>query len=96
MAGWSGHRAPSPWERPIDPVTSFGRSSTLPFGGSSRPPALPPEIEIPVLRDELQLLRRNHPRPRFEPADRAWLCPLSGLLAKDRWSALLSVLFLSR
>ncbi|MDA8282771.1 MAG: hypothetical protein M0Z42_05600 [Actinomycetota bacterium] len=49
-----------------------------------------------MLRDELELLRRNHPRPRFEPADRAWLCPLSGLLAKDRWSALLSVLFLSR
>jgi putative transposase len=42
------------------------------------------EIEILVVRHELEVLRRNQPRPRFEPADRAWLCALSRLLAKDR------------
>ncbi len=45
------------------------------------------EIEILVLRRELEILRRQQPRPPLEPADRAWLCALSRLLAKDRWSA---------
>ena len=45
------------------------------------------EIEILVLRHELEVLRRKQPRPRFEPADRAWLCALSRLLGKERWSA---------
>ncbi|MHB8431220.1 MAG: transposase family protein [Acidimicrobiales bacterium] len=45
------------------------------------------EIEILVLRHELELLRRNQPRRRFEPVDRAWLCAPSRLLAKDRWTA---------
>ena len=40
------------------------------------------EVEILVLRHGLEVLRRNQPRPRFEPADRAWLCALSRLLAK--------------
>ena len=45
------------------------------------------EIEILVLRHELEILRRNQARPRLEPADRAWLAALSRLLARERWSA---------
>jgi hypothetical protein len=47
------------------------------------------EIEILVLRRELEILRRQQPRPRLLPADRAWLAALSRLLPKARWSALL-------
>ena len=45
------------------------------------------EIEILVLRHELEILRRNQPRPCLQPADRAWLATLSRLLARERWSA---------
>ena len=45
------------------------------------------EIEILVLRHELEILRRRQPRPRLEPADRAWLAVLSRLLPRERWSA---------
>ncbi|MDA8316177.1 MAG: integrase [Actinomycetota bacterium] len=45
------------------------------------------EIEILVLRHELEILRRNQPRPPLDPVDRAWLCALSRLLGKERWSA---------
>jgi putative transposase len=44
------------------------------------------EIEILVLRHELDILRRQHPRPRLEPTDRAWLALLSRLVARERWS----------
>jgi len=47
----------------------------------------PKEIEILVLRHELEILRRNQPRPCLQPADRAWLATLSRLLARERWSA---------
>ena len=45
------------------------------------------EIEILVLRHELEILRRKQPRPCLQAADRAWLATLSWLLPRERWSA---------
>jgi putative transposase len=45
------------------------------------------EIEILVLRHELDILRRQQPRRQLEPKDRAWLALLSRILPRPRWSA---------
>ena len=43
------------------------------------------DLEILVLRHQLTVLRRQLPRPKLEPADRALLAAISRVLPKSRW-----------
>jgi putative transposase len=47
------------------------------------------ELEILVLRHELSILRRQVPKPRFEPHDRLLLATLSRVLPRRAWHAFL-------
>jgi putative transposase len=44
------------------------------------------DLEILVLRHQLTVLRRQLPRPKLEPVDRALLAAISRVLPKSRWS----------
>jgi putative transposase len=47
------------------------------------------DVEIAVLRHQLEVLRRQVKRPQFRPADRALLAVLSSALPRWRWSIFL-------
>ncbi len=47
------------------------------------------DVEIAVLRHQLEVLRRQVKRPEFRPADRALLAVLSSMLPRGRWSIFL-------
>ena len=47
------------------------------------------DVEIAVLRHQLQVLRRQSGRPSFRPLDRLFLAAASRFLPRDRWSAFL-------
>src|SRR6266511_6414954 len=55
----------------------------------SRPQRRHQDMEILVLGHQLLVLRRQVPRPRLEPADRALLGAISRAVPRTRWSCFL-------
>ena len=64
------------------------RRLTIGFGDNPRG-GRAKDIEIMILRHQLEVLRRQLGRPRFRPFDRAVLAALSRALPRERWSAFL-------
>jgi putative transposase len=56
---------------------------------AARPRDAAKDLEILVLRHQLSMLRRQTPRPRLQPADRALLAAVSRVLPRPRWSCFL-------
>jgi len=79
---WPGGRRPGVLETrlpdavPVHPAAGAARSRWR------------QDLEILVLRQQLTVLRRQVPRPRFEPADRALLAAISRMLPRSGWSCL--------
>jgi putative transposase len=48
------------------------------------------DLEILVLRHQLSMVRRQVPRPKLQPADRALLAAISRVLPRARWSCFLA------
>ncbi len=59
------------------------------FGLTARSDEAAKDMEIVVLRHQLRVLRRQVGRPRFRPADRAFLAAAARLLPRDRWPSFL-------
>jgi hypothetical protein len=68
-----------------DPIFTPERASPQGDQGLTRGDAAK-DLEILVLRHQLTVLRRQVPRPKLEPADRALLAAISRALPKSRWS----------
>jgi hypothetical protein len=49
------------------------------------------EAELPVLRHQNAVLRRQVPQVRYEPADRLWPAALSHLIPRHRWGRIFPV-----
>jgi hypothetical protein len=47
--------------------------------------------EVPVLRHENAVLRRQVGRVRYEPADRAWFAALARIVSRRRWDEVFPV-----